>query len=201
MYKGGILLRIRIIAILAVVLILGFKFLSPTFEIPKAQAPQSINTDEKSVSTFSVGLEKEQQAPDFTLSTLTGESVKLSSLRGKTVILNFWTTWCPPCKSEMPDMQQFYSDYKKNNIMIIGVNLTDNESSTKQVKDFAQQYKISFPILLDTKGEIRKQYKIITIPTTYIIDSNGIIVENVVGPMTYDKIKKLTLNSANTKKG
>lgn len=201
MYKGGILLKIRIVAILAVVLILGFKFLSPTFETPKAQAPQSINTDKKSVSTFSVGLEKDQQAPDFTLSTLTGESVKLSSLRGKTVILNFWTTWCPPCKFEMPDMQQFYSDYKKNNIIIIGVNLTDNESNTKQVKDFTKQYKISFPILLDTKGEIRKQYKIITIPTTYIIDSNGIIAENVIGPITYDKIKKLTLNSANIKKG
>ncbi|MGU3194989.1 redoxin domain-containing protein [Bacillus sp. WBUNB001] len=98
-------------------------------------------------------------------------------------------------------MQQFYSDYKKNNIIIIGVNLTDNESNTKQVKDFTKQYKISFPILLDTKGEIRKQYKIITIPTTYIIDSNGIIAENVIGPITYDKIKKLTLNSANIKKG
>lgn len=201
MYKGGILLKIRIVAILAVVLILGFKFLSPTSETPKVQAPQSINTDKKRVSTFSIGLEKDQQAPDFTLSTLTGESVKLSSLLGKTVILNFWTTWCPPCKSEMPDMQQFYSDYKKNHIIIIGVNLTDNESNTKQVKDFTKQYKISFPILLDTKGEIRKQYKIITIPTTYIIDSNGIIAENVIGPITYDKIKKLTLNSANIKKG
>ncbi|MGR5863211.1 hypothetical protein ACT7CY_27440 [Bacillus pacificus] len=76
-------MKIRIVAILAVVLILGFKFLSPTSETPKAQAPQSINTDKKSVSTFSVGLEKDQQAPEFTLSTLTGESVKLSSLRGK----------------------------------------------------------------------------------------------------------------------
>ncbi|MBL2457135.1 TlpA family protein disulfide reductase, partial [Klebsiella pneumoniae] len=88
------------------------KFLSPTSETPKAQAPQSINTDKKSVSTFSVGLEKDQQAPEFTLSTLTGESVKLSSLCGKTVTLNLWTTWCPPCIWEMPDMQQFYSDYK-----------------------------------------------------------------------------------------
>lgn len=118
MYKGGILLKIRIVAILAVVLILGFKFLSPTSETPKAQAPQSINTDKKCFYIF-CWFRKDQQAPEFTLSTLTGESVKLSSLRGKTVILNFWTTWCPPCKSEMPDMQQFYSDYKKNNIIII----------------------------------------------------------------------------------
>ena len=88
MYKGGILLKIRIVAILAVVLILGFKFLSPTSETPKAQAPQSINTDKKCFYIF-CWFRKDQQAPEFTLSTLTGESVKLSSLRGKTVILNF----------------------------------------------------------------------------------------------------------------
>lgn len=197
MYKGGILLKIRIVAILALILILGFKFLSPTSKTPKVQAPKTITN----VSTSTFGLDKGQTAPDLTLSTLTGNSMKLSSQRGKTVILNFWTTWCPPCKAEMPDMQKFYYNYKKRNIIVVGLNLTDSESNLDQIKNFANQYKISFPILLDTKGEIRKLYKIITIPTTYIIDSNGIIVETVIGPMSYDKMKKLTLDSADIQKG
>ncbi|MDP4084609.1 MAG: TlpA disulfide reductase family protein [Bacillota bacterium] len=145
------------------------------------------NTD--TASTQSNGLKIGAKAPDFELTTLTGETVKLSDLKGKKVMLNFWATWCPPCKAEMPEMEKFYKQ-KDPNLVLIAVNI-DPEND---VKGFAAKDGITFPILLDKDGSVNKTYQILAIPTTYFIDQKGIIQNKYTGGMTLDMMKKFTDN-------
>ncbi|MEH7109626.1 redoxin domain-containing protein, partial [Bacillus sp. JJ1764] len=102
------------------------------------------------------------KAPDFELKTLTGETVKLSELKGKKVMLNFWATWCPPCKAEMPDMEKFHSEVG-DKVTILAVNIDPQ----LDVKGFVNEYKITFPILLDTDDGVNGKYQVLSIPTTY----------------------------------
>ena len=131
-----------------------------------------------------VGLEKGQTAPDFTLINLQGEEVTLSELQGKKVVLNFWATWCPPCKAEMPHMQDYYEQYAlKDNVEIIGVNLTYSNETVKRVQQFVESYKLTFPIVLEHTKEVSKQYEILTIPSTFMIDTEGKIQHQILGPL------------------
>lgn len=135
-----------------------------------------------------VGLEIGNEAPDFELETLDGEKVKLSDYRGHPVMLNFWATWCPPCKDEIPDMQKFYED---NDVVVLAVNLTDTEMSEKTVQKFADEFGITFPVALDVDSEASLLYRINPIPTSYMINADGIIIHKQYGAMTYDMMMKL----------
>ncbi|QPA32722.1 TlpA disulfide reductase family protein [Thermaerobacillus caldiproteolyticus] len=137
-----------------------------------------------------VGLSVRDTAPDFALKTIDGQSIHLSDFRGKPVIVNFWTTWCPPCREEMPAMQKFYQEYK-NEVQLLAVHLTSQDERQK-VEPFIQKYGITFPVVLDEKGKILKLYNIQTLPTSYLIDSNGVIRKKIVGPMTYKQMVEIT---------
>lgn len=121
-------------------------------------------------------------ATEFELQTLSGETVKLSDYRGKKVILNFWATWCPPCKAEMPHMQSFYEEHGEE-IEVIAVNLTSRDNGIEALKKFVDDNGLTFSIPLDVNGEYGDAYEIISIPTTYVIDENGQIYQKIVGPM------------------
>jgi cytochrome c biogenesis protein CcmG/thiol:disulfide interchange protein DsbE len=136
------------------------------------------------------GLAIGNAAPDFELKTLDGKSIRLSELQGQKVILNFWATWCPPCRAEMPEMQNFYEKYNKD-VEVFAVNLTSQDSRDK-VHSFIKENGLTFPVVLDEEGDVLKLYKISPIPTSYIIDSEGIIRHKYVGPMTYDQMVELT---------
>jgi cytochrome c biogenesis protein CcmG, thiol:disulfide interchange protein DsbE len=121
-------------------------------------------------------------APDFTLPDAQGNPVQLSALRGKPVLLNFWASWCPPCKEEMPAIQRVHSDYP--NLVILAVNTTyqDNEADALA---FLQQGGLTFPVVFDRRGESTRLYETRALPTTFFIDRDGIIQEVVVGgPMS-----------------
>lgn len=137
----------------------------------------------------SVGPRRGEKAPDFSLVTLTGERLALSDLKGKKVLLNFWATWCPPCRAEMPDMQKLYEDMGQDEMEIVAVNLTQSELKLENVDRFVQEYGLTFPVLLDEKSEVAQQYLAITIPTSYVIDSEGIIRQKKIGPMSYEWMK------------
>ncbi|EIJ77982.1 ahpC/TSA family protein [Bacillus methanolicus PB1] len=131
------------------------------------------------------GLQTGVKAPDFEIKTLTGETVKLSQFEGKKVMLNFWATWCPPCKEEMPEMEQFYRE-KKEEIVILAVNIDPQYD----VQRFAKEMGVTFPILLDEDDSVNKKYQILTIPTTFFIDEKGMIRSKYLGSMTIDKMKQ-----------
>ncbi|WP_338015871.1 redoxin domain-containing protein [Halalkalibacillus sediminis] len=129
-----------------------------------------------------VGLDIGSEAPDFEVETLKGETVKLSDYRGEKIMLNFWGTWCPPCRAEMPDMQKFYEEH---DVTILAMNLFDTESSMQDVEDFVEDFGLTFPVLID-EGEVATDYQVIPVPTSYMIDSNGIIQYKRLGVMNYD---------------
>ncbi|WP_121612165.1 peroxiredoxin family protein [Mesobacillus foraminis] len=136
------------------------------------------------------GLEVKNRAPDFTLQTLNGDEVKLSDYRGKKVLLNFWATWCPPCKAEMPYMQEMYDKYKKEGFEILAVNSTVTEKSEKDVSEFVKKYELSFLIPMDEKNRVSSDYEILAYPTSFFIDANGVIRSKSVGGMTKEFLEK-----------
>lgn len=137
------------------------------------------------------GVEQGELAPDFTLPSLEGESKKLSDFRGQKVIINFWATWCGPCKAEMPEMQTYYKNHKSQDFTILGVNMTDTEKSKKDIKPFAKQYGVTFPVVLDTKGKVMSTYEVTGFPTSYFIDKQGVIQYKLVGAMNKDMVHKV----------
>jgi peroxiredoxin len=159
-----------------------------TVAIVQAMEKDPVTPETTSPSTASKeGLAVGAKAPDFELKTLTGETIKLSNLKGKRVMLNFWATWCPPCKAEMPAMEQFSKQMPKD-IVILAVNIDPQ----LDVKGFVDKNKITFPILLDAEDTVNETYQVLSIPTTYFIDSKGIIQNKYIGEMKLDDMKDFT---------
>ena len=119
---------------------------------------------------------------DFTLPFLDGTDFTLSDLRGKVVFLNFWATWCPPCRDEMPSMESLYQRFKDSGLEIIAVNLLE---SRREVSAFMEQYNLSFPAVFDLRGSVGSTYGAHAIPTTYIIDRRGLAVARLVGSIDW----------------
>ncbi len=117
-------------------------------------------------------------APDFQLQDIEGQTVTLSSLRGSPVMINFWASWCGPCRDEMPFLQQIYEDRDSYGVTLITINLRESLSVVTQ---FMQSNNLSFPVLLDTDGSVSLNYNVSGIPTTFFIDKDGIIKEKRLG--------------------
>jgi peroxiredoxin len=120
---------------------------------------------------------------DFELQDLKGKKVKLSGLAGQVVFLNFWATWCPPCRAEMPSMERLHARLKDKGLTIIGVDLQEGR---REVEDFVREYKISFPIVTDHNGSVASSYGIRSIPTTYLIGRDGTILAGRIGGQEWD---------------
>jgi len=119
-------------------------------------------------------------APEISLLDTNGKEITLSELRGRPVIVNFWATWCPPCRAEMPAMQRAFMDYEDEEVIILAINST-NQDALQAVKQFVDEFDITFPILLDSQGTAANTYQISSLPTTYFIGKDGIIREVVIG--------------------
>jgi thiol-disulfide isomerase/thioredoxin len=121
-------------------------------------------------------------APDFELKDVnTGETVKLSSLRGRPVWINFWATWCPPCRDEMPDMEKIYGEYKSKNLAILGV---DVQESDQKVKEFTGSLELTWTFTLDAKGDISNRYFVSALPSHFFVDKDGVIRAIHTGGLT-----------------
>jgi thiol-disulfide isomerase/thioredoxin len=121
-------------------------------------------------------------APELTLSDLLGQTASLSSLRGKPVLLNFWATWCPPCRVEIPDLQKFYERYG-DRITVLGI---DYGETSVEVTDFLKHNGITYVNLMDPQGTAFVDYRLTGVPTSFFIDAQGIIRGLWQGPMTVD---------------
>jgi peroxiredoxin len=124
------------------------------------------------------------QAPAFILDSYSGDPFNLSDQKEKVFLVNFWTSWCPPCRAEMPAIQKVYKDYQDDGLVVLGINATDQDDITA-ARSFVSENQLSFPILFDQDGEVSRQYNLHSLPTSFFIDQNGIIQDVVVGgPMS-----------------
>lgn len=126
-------------------------------------------------------------APGFALKDLNGKSVNLASLRGKPVFLNFWATWCPPCRAEMPDLQKMYEKYASK-MHFVAVNARESKGT---IAEFLKANGYSFPVLLDSSGSVLNTYRVTGIPTSFVLDSQGIIRGKQVGMLQASQMEAL----------
>jgi len=120
--------------------------------------------------TYAASEKLSGKAPNFTLKSRSGKNIKLSELRGQVVMLNFWASWCGPCRKEMPILEKIQKKYKRLGFTLLGVNVEEN---SRDAKNYLKDVKVTFPVLFDTRQKTSKLYNVSAMPTTIIIDRNG----------------------------
>jgi len=110
--------------------------------------------------------------PDFTLRSSTGKNLKLSERRGEVVMINFWATWCGPCRQEMPELERLYQKYRKAGFVLLGVSVDDKPEAARAM---AQKLNVSFPVLFDDRKQVSRKYDVDAMPSTLLVDRNGIV--------------------------
>lgn len=124
-----------------------------------------------SVAALAADLNK--PAPDFTLKAMDGSNVKLSELKGKVVMLNFWASWCGPCRQEMPYLEDIYKKYAPAGFVLLGINVDEDSADAKE---FLADVPVSFPVLLDSKNTLPELYEVEAMPSTFFVDKDGNLV-------------------------
>jgi peroxiredoxin len=148
------------------------------FGVPAQSVAPSAEIELQPVPVNEPGLLMGSPAPDFALSRPDGGAVRLADYRGQVVLLNFWATWCLPCRSEMPLIQQTYDDLGGQGFVALGVNF---DESAAAVISFAEELELDFPLLLDPGGEVQRLYRVIGYPTSVILDREGRISAYHIG--------------------
>ena len=170
---------------------------TPTESYPAAIVPSTTDTPRvinitPAITTSAVA-QTGKPAPDFRLKTLDGNEIKLSDLRGKTVLINLWASWCPPCRYEMPGIQAAYEKFNGKGLVVLGINFTAQDN-LQDVRDFVTELKLTFPILLDESGDVSAGlYGMRGLPTSYFIDTQGILRRIQVGAMLPEKTEGFLL--------
>src|SRR6476646_370561 len=131
-----------------------------------------------------------KDAPDFSLPNLDDKTVKLSDYRGKVVFLNFWATWCKPCREEMPSMEVLYRNFERDGLVVLAISI-DRVTTKKDIPPFIKSLNLTFPVLVDSWGQTDKRYKLMGVPETYIIDQQGISREKIIGPRDWTVLDNL----------
>ncbi len=131
-------------------------------------------------------------APDFTLPNLAGDEITLSDLRGQAVLINFWATWCPPCRLEMPAIEQTYRKYREQGFVVLAVDL---EEPKDRVQGFVDELGLTFPVLLDESGTVSRRYRVLAIPTSFFVNRQGVIIAIWRGAMSAEVIERYTLRA------
>jgi peroxiredoxin len=168
--------RNAIIFVMLVVIIMGMLAAGNYLDRSRKHGPVKLVGDVRNVP-----------APDFELPTLDGRKVKLSDFRGQAVLLNFWATWCSPCKIEMPWFVDVQKQYGKDGLVVLGVAMDDTESA--KIAEFAHEMGVNYPVLLGTDKVSDDYGDVRSLPTTFYIDRNGMIVAKAVGLLGREEVE------------
>jgi len=165
--------KISWVGLMAALLVLGVAWIAWS-RVPDEEALARVDRPPAPQAGFA--------APDFTLETRDGETISLSDLRGQAVLLNFWATWCPPCRAEMPAIQSVYERYRDQGFTVLAVDVGEGDA---QVGAFVDEQGLTFPILMDRDANVSHRYQVRAMPSTFFIDPSGVIREVTLGgPMT-----------------
>ncbi len=141
------------------------------------------------------------RAPDFTLPDLKGRMVSLSDHRGKVVFVNFWATWCKPCREEMPSMERLYRFLKSKDVPFEILAVSIDSEGPEVVENFRKEFNLTFPILHDRKGKIKEIYKTTGVPESFIVDQKGVVAQKVIGGQDWTKPEAMGVIEALLKDG
>lgn len=141
--------------------------------------PQKENNTSESLETEQEGVGVGTLAPGFRLRTLKGEAAALSDYRGKIVLINFWATWCGPCKAEMPSMEALYRSYPREDFEILAVSIDIDPAAP--IQQFIEDFGFTFPVLLDETFQVNDQYQVRVVPTSVVVDRKGIVTHRLLG--------------------
>ena len=133
---------------------------------------------------------KPKQASDFTVSLVSGDTLKLVGQRGKPVLINFWATWCAPCREEMPAMERLYLKHRERGFVLLAISV---DSDVALVKPFLQKHKLTLPVALDAKMDLANTYGVRALPASFVIDRNGYLAALALGPRAWDNRAAHTL--------
>jgi peroxiredoxin len=127
------------------------------------------------------GVEVGDRAPEFAATSLTGEEISFRDYLGQVVLVNVWATWCGPCRVEMPPIQAAYEHYKEQGFTVLAVSIDAGPRSEEKVRQFVEEYGLTFPVLLDPEGEIRRILQTIGVPETFVLNREGRIAKRLIG--------------------
>lgn len=136
-------------------------------------------------------IKDKKEAPNFVLENLDGKKVEIKKLKGKVVFINFWATWCGPCKEEMPSIEALHQQFKEKDFIFLTISV--DYAGLSPVKEFIKKHPYTFPVLLDPKCKILDLYQGIRIPATFIIDKKGILIGKVFGPKNWKSPEVISL--------
>jgi len=163
----------------------SIKYCLLTFLFLQTLIPISVLGHEDSFAKMGVvSPRNEKIAPNFILESVTGEKISLKDFKGKAVLLNFWATWCQPCKKELPSMQRIYEELSSEGVEVVAISIDRNKK--ERVEKYINNYNLSFPILLDPNQKVRKDYFILGLPTSYLIGSDGKLKGFISGAREWD---------------
>jgi peroxiredoxin len=150
------------------------------------ELPAALNTTGRSPAS-DVG----RPAPDFVLRNADGGTLRLSDLRGQAVLVNFWASWCAPCRQEMPEIVRAYGERRDDGLTVVAINLQENAA---QVREFAEDFGMTFPVVIDRSGEVASAWRIggpvEGIPSSYFLDAEGVVRDRVFGPMSAERLRE-----------
>ncbi|GIN84151.1 hypothetical protein J6TS2_05370 [Heyndrickxia sporothermodurans] len=138
--------------------------------------------EESTTEGLNIGL----KAPDFQLKTIKGNNIRLSDLKGKKTFINFFATWCTPCKTEMPILEEFSKEHSKD-MIVIAINI----DTKANVKRYINELGLTFPVLLDKNGFVNEKYQILAIPSSYLLDEKGIIINKHIGALNKEQLNNM----------
>jgi len=183
--KLGLTIVLAVIAVIA----LGYAFIGSGNSTNAVTTEKSAPVEAQAASNTTADTQQMPMAPDFTLRDLDNKSVKLSDYRGKVVFVNFWATWCPPCRREIPAFIELVDQYGKDGFVVLGIAVDSREFA--KVPGFVKQMGMNYPVLLDETGVSNLYGGISSIPTTFVVNREGRVVYQVVGSRPKEVFEKV----------